>query len=168
MRVLPHPACTCHTDNRGRDPVHTSNPFTNFSNIVSGLTTVGHLDVYSLSREAIQRMLPQAPPANAPAPSAPPPKQDTRQFQYRFSMAYVRNLPEAQRPVEREVFGECCAIMKWTVLTLISGPFALSQLQAWRGTGFFGSPACENIEVRAIEEGGTPTNWGSWAEITKS
>lgn len=56
-------------------------------------------------------MLPQSatngssrPAAAAAVPS--PPAVDNRQFEYRFSMAYVRNLPEAQRPVEREVFGE--------------------------------------------------------------
>jgi hypothetical protein len=77
---------------------------------VSGLTAIGHLDVYSLSRESLQRMLP-APATNgsangqrAASTSAPP--TDTRQFQYRFSLPYVRSLPEAQRPVEREVFGE--------------------------------------------------------------
>lgn len=90
------------------DSIHTSNPFTNLSNIVSGLTTIGHLDVYSLSRESIQRMLPApADEAHNPPRAAPPPQPaaDNRQFQYRFSMAYVRNLPEDQRPVEREVFG---------------------------------------------------------------
>lgn len=51
---------------------------------------------------------------------------------------------------------------------ILVGPFSLSQLQAWRGTGFFGSPACENIEVRALEEGGSPSDWGSWADIVKS
>lgn len=71
---------------------------------------MGHLDVYSLSRESLQRMLP-APATNGSAngqrtPTASAPAADTRQFQYRFSLPYVRSLPEAQRPVEREVFGE--------------------------------------------------------------
>ncbi|KAK8849741.1 hypothetical protein IAR55_005076 [Kwoniella newhampshirensis] len=138
------------------DPTHTSNPFTNLSNIVSALTTIGHLDVYSLSRESIQRMLPQTPAngSSRPAASAPlPPPVDNRQFEYRFSMAYVRNLPEAQRPVEREVFG----------------PFSLLQLRGWRGSGFFGSPACENVELRiAGTNGGIPGSWGSWAEVVES
>ncbi len=43
--------------------------------------------------------------AASAAPAAPTPR-DTRAFQYRFSMGYVRALPEPQRPVEREVFGE--------------------------------------------------------------
>jgi len=84
-------------DNRN-DSYHTSNPFTNLTNIVSALTTLVQLDVYSLSRESLQRMLPAAP-ATAPVT-------DDREFHYRFSMAYVRALPEAQRPVERESFGE--------------------------------------------------------------
>ncbi|WWC92881.1 uncharacterized protein L201_007843 [Kwoniella dendrophila CBS 6074] len=133
------------------DPIHTSNPFTNLSNIVSQLTTIGHLDVYSLSRESIQRMLPaEANPSNGSSSrsAAPPPAPvDTRQFQYRFSMGYVRNLPEAQRPVEREIFG----------------PFSVQQLKQWRNTGFFGGPTCENVELRlaGIETG----NWGTWADV---
>ena len=31
---------------------------------------------------------------------------DTRAFEYRFSKRYIDALPAAQRPVEREVFGE--------------------------------------------------------------
>jgi CD2 antigen cytoplasmic tail-binding protein 2 len=49
-------------------------------------------------------MLPASAASNGNG-SAPPAK-DERQFQYRFSMDYVRNLPESQRPVERETFGE--------------------------------------------------------------
>jgi hypothetical protein len=88
--------------------ITTANPFTNLSNVVSGLTTIGHLDVYSLSRESLQRMLPASkePSSATSGPSAPRPPPDTRQFQYRFSMTYIRSLPEGQRPVEREVFGE--------------------------------------------------------------
>lgn len=81
-----------------------STPFARLSDIVSTLTTIGQLDVYSLSRESIQRMLP-AERMNGASAAAEPPR-DTRAFQYRFSMAYVRALPEAQRPVEREIFGE--------------------------------------------------------------
>ncbi|WVQ74313.1 hypothetical protein IAR50_003911 [Cryptococcus sp. DSM 104548] len=134
-----------------KDSIHTSNPFTNLSNIVSGLTTIGHLDVYSLSRESIHRMLPAPSASNEPERrEAPPkPKVDNRQFQYRFSMAYVRNLPEGQRPVEREAFGM----------------FSLLQLRGWKATGFFGGPACENVELRVVGEDGVPGPWGSWAEV---
>ena len=89
------------------DSIHTSNPFTNLSNIVSALTAIGHLDVYSLSRESLQRMLP-APPTNGSSSTSIGIKlvpRDDRRFQYRFSMKFVRALPEAQRPVEREIFG---------------------------------------------------------------
>jgi CD2 antigen cytoplasmic tail-binding protein 2 len=85
------------------DPEHGS-PFGRLTAIVSGLQAIGQLDVYSLSREAIQRMLPREETAPAVAPARPPP--DNRAFQYRFSLAYLRTLPEDQRPVEREVFGE--------------------------------------------------------------
>ncbi|TYJ57957.1 hypothetical protein B9479_001313 [Cryptococcus floricola] len=134
-----------------KDSIHTSNPFTNLSNIVSGLTTIGHLDVYSLSCESIQRMLPAAPSNDVGEQrSAPPkPKVDNRQFQYRFSLAYVRNLPEGQRPVEREAFGM----------------FSLLQLRGWKATGFFGGPNCENVELRVVGQDGAPGPWGSWAEI---
>lgn len=97
-----------------KDSIHTSNPFTNLSNIVSGLTAIGQLDVYSLSRESIQRMLPSQPTNggsngnSATSSSTGRAAPDTRQFEYRFSMAYIRNLPEGQRPVEREVFGMSC------------------------------------------------------------
>jgi len=84
------------------DPTYVT-PFAKLSTIVADLTAIGTLDVYSLSRESIQRMLPREPEAERPAP--PPPPTDTRAFQYRFSLAYMRSLPEAQRPVEREVFG---------------------------------------------------------------
>lgn len=100
---LPADLCVGHSDS-----IHTSNPFTNLSNIVSALTAIGHLDVYSLSRESLQRMLP-APPTNGSSSTAnrvSPPPRDNSQYQYRFSMKYVRALPEAQRPVERDVFGE--------------------------------------------------------------
>ena len=88
-----------------------SSPFTQLTNIVSSLSNMRQLDVYSLSRESIQRMLPavgNGATGNGAARSgqSAPPVRDARSFQYRFSMAYVRSLPEAQRPVEREVFGE--------------------------------------------------------------
>lgn len=93
-----------------KDNIHTSNPFTNLSNVVSALTTIGHMDVYSLSRESIQRMLPASDMPRSAAGSngsiaTPRTATDTRQFQYRYSMTYIRSLPEGQRPVERETFG---------------------------------------------------------------
>lgn len=93
-----------YSDTPHSDPEHAS-PFTKLSDIVSALSAIGQLDVYSLSREAIQRMLPRQPEPERPAAAAPSPP-DTRSFQYRFSMAYIRKLPEGQRPVEREVFGK--------------------------------------------------------------
>lgn len=107
---------------RSKDDIHTSNPFTNLSNIVSALTTIGHMDVYSLSRESIQRMLPASVVSKSATgsngSSAPPrPANDTRQFQYRYSMTYIRSLPEGQRPVEREVFGKssCSAYLHHSI-----------------------------------------------------
>lgn len=94
-----------HSTQSHADIYRPSTPFTRFSEIVSALTTIGQLDVYSLSRESMQRLLPAAPPQKDP-PAPSPAQRDTRAFQYRFSMAYVRALPESQRPVEREVFGE--------------------------------------------------------------
>ncbi|TXT12978.1 hypothetical protein VHUM_01379 [Vanrija humicola] len=130
------------------DPTHTANPFTNLSNIVSALSSISNLDVYSLSREAIQRMLPREQADEAAAPAAPRPPPDTRQLEYRFSLNYMRTLPEGQRPVEREVFG----------------PFPIMQLRGWKATGFFG-PNCENIELRVVkpEEGEQP--WGLWGDV---
>lgn len=92
-------------------------------------------------------MLPAPRSSNGSSVQAP--DQDDRQFQYRFSMAYVKSLPEAQRPVEREIFG----------------PFPISQLKQWRGTGFFGGPDCGNVELRRADGEGT---WGSWADIVGS
>lgn len=51
----------------------------------------------------MQRMLPST--SSSESVPSPTPIKDTRAFQYRFSMVYVRALPESQRPVEREVFG---------------------------------------------------------------
>ncbi|GMK56609.1 hypothetical protein CspeluHIS016_0304490 [Cutaneotrichosporon spelunceum] len=128
------------------DPEHAS-PFGRLTAIVSGLQVIGQLDVYSLSREAIQRMLPREETAPAAAPARPPP--DTRAFQYRFSHAYLRTLPEDQRPVEREVFG----------------PFSLLQLRGWKVTGFFG-PNCENIELRVINAA-EEQPWGAWEGVVE-
>lgn len=126
------------------------------------------MDVYSLSRESIQRMLPaqSQPNGNANGTSQPPaPPADSRQFQYRFSMQYVRNLPEAQRPVEREVFGESFLHSGLGDLT-VTGPFSATQLRGWRNTGFFGGPASENVELRLLSDG-TTGQWGSWATIVE-
>lgn len=95
------------SDKGSSDPFHTANPFTNLSNIVSALTAIGQLDVYSLSRESIQRMRPAPTQStNGDGGAASRPARDDRQFSYRFSMSYVKSLPEAQRPIEREVFGK--------------------------------------------------------------
>lgn len=152
-----HKGITTMADRYNSDPAH-ANPFTKLSEIVSQLTAIGQLDVYSLSREAIQRMLPRQPEPERP--SAPALPQDTRQFQYRFSMAYMRTLPEAQRPVERDVFGEFPDTM--AELTR-AGPFSSLQLVGWKSTGFFG-PNCENVELRNVT-GGQEGQWGSWTEV---
>ena len=54
-----------------------------------------------MTRESLQRMLP-AEPAKAPEPI----KVDIRAFEYRFSRVYLDKLPPAQRPIEKETFGE--------------------------------------------------------------
>jgi len=43
------------------------------------------------------------------------------------------------------------------------GPFPAEQLQLWRKSGFFGGPACENVELRVA--GDETASWGSWADI---
>lgn len=113
-------------DKLSKDSINTSNPFTNLSNVVSGLTTIGHLDVYSLSRESLQRMLPESTSRDSPAGNSTPavrPPPDTRQFQYRFSMTYIRSLPEGQRPVEREIFGMPFFYRAWHHLTSRTVPY---------------------------------------------
>jgi CD2 antigen cytoplasmic tail-binding protein 2 len=93
------------------DPSIPSTPFDRLSTITTDLTAMGQLDLYSMSREALQRLLPRPPP---PQQSAPP-LDDGTSYEYRFSMDHLRSLPEAERPVEREVFGSsrfpllCCA-----------------------------------------------------------
>lgn len=73
----------------------------------------------------MQRMLPPDTPRPAPstsqntsrpisdtlrdghvAPNTQPVPADTRAFEYRFSKKYLSSLPEGQRPLERDVFGE--------------------------------------------------------------
>lgn len=114
--------------------------------------------MYSLSREAIQRMLPRDETAPA-APARPPP--DNRAFEYRFSLPYLRTLPEDQRPVEREVFGELRGQNQLT-----PGPFSMLQLRGWKATGFFG-PNCENIEVRVVNPKEEQA-WGTWDAVMES
>lgn len=143
----------------GRDLDHAS-PFNKFTIVVSGLQAIGQLDVYSLSREAIQRMLPRDETSAPAAPARPPP--DNRAFQYRFSLAYLRTLPEDQRPVEREVFGKVCGYRS----KLTSGPFSMLQLRGWKATGFFGS-SCENIEVRVVNPS-EEQPWGTWEAAMES
>jgi CD2 antigen cytoplasmic tail-binding protein 2 len=46
-----------------------------------------------------------------------------------------------------------------------TGPFSVQQLNGWRMTGFFGSPACENVEVRLIRGQGDVRDWGSWQDV---
>ncbi|KAJ9101912.1 hypothetical protein QFC19_004993 [Naganishia cerealis] len=147
------------------DPHHQS-PFARLNDLVSSLTSLGHLDVYSMTREAMQRMSPPDAPRPAPStsqnPSRPisdglrdgraargtqPIPPDTRAFEYRFSKKYLGSLPEGQRPLERDVFG----------------PFPLRSLMEWRATGAFGGPECENIELRV--KGEVNGDWGSWQQI---
>lgn len=104
-------------------------PFGRLSNLVSELTSFGHMDVYSMTRESLQRMLPREA---AQAPAAP---QEIRLFQYRFSKAYLASLPAGQRPVEREVFGESDVRRAFVRLTQhgrslsVDGPAGM----AWHG-----------------------------------
>jgi CD2 antigen cytoplasmic tail-binding protein 2 len=99
--------------------------FARLNDLISSLTSLGHLDVYSMTREAMQRMLPPDAPRPEPstsqnpsrpisnnlrdgraAPNTQPIPTDTRAFEYRFSKKYLSSLPEGQRPLERDVFGE--------------------------------------------------------------
>lgn len=85
------------------------NPFARLSTLISDLTSLGHLDVYSMTRESLQRMLPAEPQHTRSQETSAPGGQgrvDMRAFEYRFSKGYLNALPPAQRPVEREVFGE--------------------------------------------------------------
>ena len=122
----------------------------------------------------MQRMLP-APATNGSSNGlnggfpTPPLRRADRSFQYRFSLNYVRGLPEAQRPVERDIFGESGSTLQlrrsMSNLYYV-GPFTVQQLQQWRGTGFFGGPACENVELRkAPEAGEEATAWGAWSTV---
>jgi CD2 antigen cytoplasmic tail-binding protein 2 len=98
-------------------PAAAPSAFDRLSALTSDLTALGQLDIYSMSREALQRLLP-APPrpsgSSAEMPSAgaasqPPPPDDGASYEYRFKMDYIKSLPEGERPVEREVFGACCS-----------------------------------------------------------
>lgn len=134
-------------------------PFGRLTAIVSGLQAIGQLDVYSLSREAIQRMLPREETAPGAVPARPP--ADNRAFEYRFSLAYLRTLPDDQRPAEREVFGELRRSYELT-----TGPFSLLQLRGWKATGFFGAN-CENIEVRVVNPA-EQQPWGTWDAVVEN
>ena len=47
-----------------------------------------------------------------------------------------------------------------------TGPYSVPQLQQWRGTGFFGGPSCENVELRnAPGQGEEGSIWGTWADV---
>ncbi|KAJ9108888.1 hypothetical protein QFC21_000209 [Naganishia friedmannii] len=103
---------------------HHQSPFAHLNDLVSSLTSLGHLDVYSMTREAMQRMAPPDAPVPAPStsqnPSRPitdglqvgrsvqsthPVPADTSAFEYRFSKKYLSSLPEGQKPLERDIFG---------------------------------------------------------------
>jgi CD2 antigen cytoplasmic tail-binding protein 2 len=117
--VDPYPSRSSNSDKS-----HQS-AFARLNDLISSLTALGHLDVYSMTREAMQRMLPPDAPSAAPstsqnpsrpisdtlqpgrtAPNTRPIPTDTRAFEYRFSKKYLASLPEGQRPLERDVFGK--------------------------------------------------------------
>lgn len=87
-------------------------PFERLSTLTSDLTALGQLDLYNMTREALSRLLPPPPPPPASEPAAPsiprPPVDDGSTYEYRYSMEYIRSLPESKRPIEREVFGTFC------------------------------------------------------------
>lgn len=85
----------------------TSSDFDRLSALTSDLTSLGQLDIYTMSREALQRLLPPPPPAptTQAGASRPPPPDDGATYEYRFKMDYIKSLPEGERPVEREIFG---------------------------------------------------------------
>lgn len=99
------------------DGSHASaSPFERLSTLTSDLTALGQLDLYSMTKEALQRLLPPPPPTSTRPPpsssssSGPPPlnpsADDGSTYEYRYTMDYIKSLPEGERPVEREVFGE--------------------------------------------------------------
>lgn len=86
--------------------------FDRLSALTSDLTALGQLDIYSMSREALQRLLPTPTKASGSASRETPsagtssqPPDDGASYEYRFRMDYIKSLPEDERPVEREVFG---------------------------------------------------------------
>lgn len=95
-------------------------PFDKLTSLTAELTALGQLDIYTMSREQLQRLLPPparpaaeaAPLAAAPsvAPQGPPapPADDGSRYEYRYTMDYLRSMPEGERPVEREIFGGSC------------------------------------------------------------
>lgn len=104
------------------------------------------------------------------APNTQPVPADTRAFEYRFSKKYLSSLPEGQRPLERDIFGEryCmnAACPRLRRCNASQGPFPLPTLMSWRATGAFGGPDCENIEIRV--KGQTAGEWGSWQDVVMS
>lgn len=70
------------------------------------------------------------------APNTQPIPADTRAFEYRFSKKYLSSLPEGQRPLERDVFGERC---------FLTNEFALLMLRFALARTF---PSC-NLDVMA-------------------
>ncbi|CDZ97085.1 Uncharacterized protein involved in protein-protein interaction, contains polyproline-binding GYF domain [Phaffia rhodozyma] len=135
--------------------------FDRLSTIVSDLTALGQLDLYNMTREALSRLLP--PPASSSvansasttgqsSESVVPPStssllaDDGSKYEYRYSMEYIRSLPESERPVEREVFG----------------PFPKPSILQWRAQGFFGGlgGAPERVELRRV--GAAPEWVGFW------
>ncbi|KAL7416061.1 hypothetical protein BDY24DRAFT_253566 [Mrakia frigida] len=130
----------------GAASTHHDSPFERLSTITSDLTALGQLDLYSMTKEALQRLLPPPPPtstrppppsssSSGPPPSAPPPD-DGSQYEYRYTMDYIKSLPEAEKPVEREVFG----------------PFPKPSILQWRAQGFFGGigGTMEKVELRKV------------------
>jgi len=101
----------------GSTTQHHDSPFERLSTITSDLTALGQLDLNSMTKEALQRLLPPPPPTSTrPPPSSSssssgppqsaPPADDGSQYEYRYTMDYIKSLPEGEKPVEREVFGE--------------------------------------------------------------
>ncbi len=128
-----------------------------------------------MTRESLQRMIPAPPPTGeAPASASTPTQQiPTKTFEYRFSKPYLASLPPAQRPIEREVFGESSRgrdSHKTLLADLKSlsspGPFPFPALMQWRQSGAFGGPDCTNVELRRA--GPTPGAWGTWKEAVEN
>jgi len=142
-----------------------SHPFNRLSELITSLQSLGQLDVYSMTRESLQRMIPAESSAATNAPidttgtaravaangdSSQQAAAQMKAFEYRFSKPYISGLPPDQRPIEREVFG----------------PFPFPTLMSWRQSGALGGPDCMNVELRLA--GPQPGPWGSWKEVVES